>query len=86
MRERYTEHEHCTRKATRDWALKDEIEDITDQTVLLYMFRDRIITEFSIESIKLIFFLLRGSTGVIYVYTLCGGGGGRLLLITMPDK
>lgn len=38
------------------------------------MFRDRNITEFSIESIKLIFFLLRRSTGVIYVYTWCGEG------------
>lgn len=68
-------HEHCIRKATIDRALKDEIEDIIDQRVLLYMFKDRIITEFSIESIKLIFFLLRGSTRVIYVYTLVGGGG-----------
>lgn len=52
-------------------------EDITNQTVLLYMLRGRIITEFSVESIKLIF-SLQGDNWSIYT--------GGLLLVAMSSK
>ena len=52
-------------------------EDITNQTVLLYMLRGRIMTEFSVESIKLIF-SLQGDNWSIYT--------GGLLLVAMPSK